>query len=686
MKTSTIILGIILLIALSLSNVTAQDKTLRSKFRQLKEEFATPNEYHTASGAPGHMYWQQKVDYKIDIILDDKNQKLYGEESITYYNNSPDILNYLWLQLDQNMRAQNSLTIQTNEGGIRFRKDNKSKPITVEPSILRRYEKPSYDGGFKIEYVKDINGNNLDYYINHTMMRIDLPENLYPTGSYSFKIKWWYNINDRFKDGGGRSGMEYFPEDGNYIYTIAQFFPRMTVYNEVEGWQNKQFLGSGEFTLPFGNYEVDITVPADHIVGATGELHNPGEVLSTEQIRDLITARNSDKPVIIVNENEARENEKTALSSTKTWTFKAVDVRDFAFASSRKFIWDAMGVKFPERTVMAMSYYPKEGNPLWEEYSTNVVSHTLKTYSRMTFDYPYPVAISVHTNQIGMEYPMICFNGGRPRKDGSYSDATKYSMIMVVLHEVGHNYFPMIVNSDERQWTWMDEGINTFLQGVSQREWEEDYPGWSGHPTSIIRYMSGDRDSYVPIMTNSGSVKNLGANAYNKTAVGLHILRETIMGRKLFDHAFKEYSRRWMFKHPSPEDFFRTMEDASAVDLDWFWRGWFYTTDNVDIAIDDVKHLIKKGKNENEQSETNNYYQIVFKNIGGMLMPLILKFEYEDGSSEVVTVPVEIWRRNHKEVTKIFANKKRAKKIILDPDLETADTNVKNNVWENDDN
>lgn len=680
MKTSIYFLSAILIIALLPSPVSAQDKTVKSKFKQMKEEFTTANVYHTASGAPGHMYWQQKADYKMDIVLDDNTQKIYGEETITYSNNSPDNLEYLWLQLDQNMRAQNSLTAKTSTSYISMREvDGKYVP-RISSQYLMKIIKPAFDGGFRIEYVKEINGNNLDYTINYTMMRIDLPETLKPSDSVSFKIKWWYNINDRMKDGGGRSGMEYFPEDDNYLYTIAQFFPRMTVYNEVEGWQNKQFLGSGEFTVPFGDYEVNITVPSDHILGATGVLQNPSEVLTADQMNRLEKAGNSDKPVIIVSENEAEKKEGIRAGSTKTWSFKAQNVRDFAFATSRKFIWDAMGVKFGDRTVMAMSYYPKEGNPLWEEYSTRVVAHTLKTYSSRTFDYPYPKAISVHTNQIGMEYPMICFNGGRPNKDGSYSDAIKYGMIMVVLHEVGHNFFPMIVNSDERQWTWMDEGINTFLQGETQRVWEENYPGWDGHPSSIVSYMKSDRDKMVPIMTNSESVLNLSANAYHKTAVGLHILRETIMGKELFDHAFKEYSKRWMFKHPSPEDFFRTMEDASAIDLDWFWRGWFYTTDNVDIAITDVKAFVSDVEEDGNTIE-KNFYQISFENIGGMLMPLIVKFEFEDGSYKVVMVPVEIWRKNSKKVTKAFICDKPAVRIILDPDLETADTDVDNNVW-----
>ncbi|MGB2290612.1 MAG: M1 family metallopeptidase, partial [Schleiferiaceae bacterium] len=417
----------------------------------------------------------------------------------------------------------------------------------------------------------------------------DLPSPLRKGQSFSFKIKWWFNINDRM-DIGGRSGYEYFEEDDNYLYTIAQFFPRMAVYNDVEGWQNKQFLGQGEFTLPFGDYKVSITVPTDHVVASTGTLTNASRVLTSAQRARLAKAEKSfDDPVIIVTQDEAIEAEQNKAKSTKTWVFEAENVRDFAFATSRKFIWDAQAVDINGKTTMAMSYYPKEGNPLWEQYSTRVVAHTLKVYSKFTVDYPYEKAISVHTKWIGMEYPMICFNGGRPEADGTYSEGTKYGMIGVIIHEVGHNFFPMIINSDERQWTWMDEGLNTFVQYLTEQEWDHEYPSRRGPAHNIVPYMSGPKEEMVPIMTNSESVLQFGNNAYGKPATALNILRETVMGRELFDYAFKEYSRRWAFKHPSPADFFRTMEDASGVDLDWFWRGWFYTTDHVDIALKDVQ-------------------------------------------------------------------------------------------------
>ncbi len=557
-----------------------------SKFRQLGQEIPTPNVYRTASGAPGHEYYQQRADYDMSITLDDETQRIYGEETITYTNNSPDELRYLWVQLDQNMRAQNSTTQQIKTGGIFNQRGANAQTAFNQLKNNQFYD---FDGGFKLAYVKTTSGANLPYTVNNTMMRVDLPTPLRQGQKFSFKIKWWFNINDRM-DTGGRSGYEYFEEEDNYLYTIAQFFPRMAVYNDVEGWQNKQFLGQGEFTLPFGDYKVDITVPSDHIVASTGELMNASRILSSKQRARLAKAKKSyDDPVIIVTQEEAEAAEKNKATSTKTWTFEAENVRDFAFATSRKFIWDAQAVDISGKTTMAMSYYPKEGNPLWEQYSTRVVAHTLKVYSKFTIDYPYHKAISVHTKWIGMEYPMICFNGGRPEADGTYSEGTKYGMIGVIIHEVGHNFFPMIINSDERQWTWMDEGLNTFVQYLTEQEWDHDYPSRRGPAAKIVPYMSGPKEQIVPIMTNSESILQFGNNAYGKPATALNILRETVMGRELFDYAFKEYSRRWAFKHPTPADLFRTMEDASGVDLDWFWRGWFYTTDHVDIAIKDVQ-------------------------------------------------------------------------------------------------
>ena len=554
----------------------------QNKFRQLDYELPTPNVYRTASGAPGHAYWQNTADYVMNVTLDDENQRIYGIESINYTNNSPDELEYLWIQLDQNVRNPESETYKIQQANIR--------------DGLSLYEYfnlfHTFPGGFNLDYVNDENGNPYTVKVNHTMMRIDLSKPLQSGDSITVNIKWWYTINDRMEIG-GRSGYEYFKEENNYLYTIAQFFPRMAVYSDVTGWQNKQFLGRGEFTLPFGDYDVKLTVPASMVVGATGEIQNTKDVLSSKQMERLEQAKNSDKPVLIVTQEEAIANEKDRTTNTKTWHFKAENVRDYGWCASRKFIWDAQGVQFGDRTVMAMSLYPKEGNPMWEMYSTKAIVLTLETYSKFTFDYPYPVAYSINGKSIGMEYPMICFNGGRTDENGKFTDNVKYRTILVIIHEVGHNYFPMIINSDERQWTWMDEGLNTFLQYQTERAWYDEtgkpFPSRRGPANLIVPYMKGDKRYISPIMTNSESIFQFGNNAYGKPCTALNVLRETVMGPELFDHAFKVYANRWMFKHPSPADFFRTMEDASAVDLDWFWRGWFYTTDHCDVAITGVK-------------------------------------------------------------------------------------------------
>jgi len=734
-------IGLIALLGIFLSAEAQEIKRYgRDTFKQLEEELPTPNTYRTASGAPGHEYWQMKADYDMKIRIDDNAQKLYGEETITYHNLSPDHLEYLWVQLDQNVRARDSQShqIRTQQIGGRISHDQMARMLN------------DFDGGFKIESVTDGSGKKLPHTINYTMMRVDLPRKLAPKGKYVFKIKWWYNINNR-KEIGGRSGCEYFPEDDNWIYTIAQFYPRMALYCDNEGWQNKQFLGRGEFTLTFGDYKVAITVPADHVVGSTGTLQNESSVLTSTQRKRLAKARSATKPIMIVTPEEALEKEKTKSKSSKTWVFQAKNVRDFAFASSRKFIWDGMNQPVKSKNVLCMGYYPKEGNPLWEQYNTKVVAHTIDVYSKFSVDYPYPVAISVHTDRIGMEYPMICFNGGRPEPDGTYSERTKYGLISVVIHEVSHNFFPMIINSDERQWTWMDEGLNTFLQYLTEQEWDRDYPSRRGPARNIVDYMKGDKSNISPIMTNSESVHQFGNNAYGKPATALNVLRETVMGRELFDKAFKTYSERWKFKHPTPADFFRTMEDASAVDLDWFWRSWFYTNDHVDLALTNVEHkqvapmdpvankaamrvdkdnepldisyernktdiketvverdpatrdfyntydplkadALDKEKFEREMDKLSekdkallaaadkHFYQLSFKMMGGIPMPVILEWEFEDGTTEIERIPAEIWLRSD-EVTKLFVKDKMVKAVSLDPYLETADTDVSNNYW-----
>ncbi|HEY0666670.1 MAG TPA: M1 family metallopeptidase [Sphingobacteriaceae bacterium] len=711
-----------------------------NKFEQLGTLLQDPNIYRTASGAPGPQYWQQRADYDIDVELDDNKQQIIGSETITYYNNSPDPLSYLWIQLDENEHDPKNDNRKTGTSSIKEK---------MSASDIQKIIGFNDDLGVKIQKVTDVRNSALKYTINQTMMRIDLPATLKHGEKFVFKIAWRYNIPNRMTIG-GRGGLEYFAQDDNYLYTIAQWYPRMAVYSDFQGWQNKQFIGQGEFALVFGNFKVNITVPADHIIGATGECQNYSQVLSATQLKRWSQAQTAKEPVEVVTLAEARNAMTSKSSSKKTWRYEARNVRDFAFVSSRRLVWDAMATHVDGKRVMAMSYYGPEAYPLYNRYSTKVVAHTLKTYSKHAIPYPYPVAISVEAAN-GMEYPMICFNYGRAEKDGTYTEAIKYGMISVIIHEVGHNFFPMIINSDERQWTWMDEGLNTFLQFLTEQEWDNNYPSQRGPAHKITDYMKLPKDQLEPIMTNSENIINFGPNAYAKPATALNILRETVMGRDLFDYAFKEYSKRWAFKHPTPADFFRTMEDASAVDLDWFWRGWFFSTDPVDISVESVQYYrmntmkpeienavdkknfemsrssVSRDRNkaagapfaiekdtslqdfynrydrfavtDRERKAFQNYYnsltpsekklydsgkhfyEVDFLNVGGLVMPLILEWTFTDGTKETEVIPAYIWRKNENQVTKVFAKDKLVTSLRLDPLRETGDINEENNSW-----
>lgn len=709
----------------------AQQKTWSGKFEQLDQLLPTPNTYRSSSGAPGPAYWQQQADYEIAVTIDDDTQVLSGSETITYSNNSPDVLKYLWVQLDQNIEAEGSIARASTTNGIRD-----SIPARSLATSLGEL----YKGGFIIKSVNDAQGKPLAVLVNNTMMRVDLPKPLKQNEQFVFSIVWSYNINDRMLGGkNGRGGMEYFPEDKNYIYTMAQWFPRMCVFDDYQGWQNKQFLGAGEFALTFGNYKVKITVPSDHIVGATGWLQNPDQVLTREQIDRFQQAQKSyDKQVWIVTQEEAAKKEKEHSRKTSTWIFHADNVRDFAFATSRKFIWDAQAVKLSSRSVLAQSLYSREAVPLWSKESTKAVKNALEVYSERTFDYPYPTAFSVNWVGGGMEYPMISFNGRRPKLDGTYDQRTLEGMVGVIIHEVGHNWFPMIVNSDERQWTWLDEGLNSFMDKETTRLRYPDFDATSGTPKGIVSFMKGDKTQMRPVMAMSDNQStSFGPNGYSKPSAALTLLRETVMGPELFDKAFKEYANRWAFKHPNPGDFFRTMEDASAVDLDWFWRGWFYTTDNVDVTLDEVKWYRVKGTTVDPEKksvkvtkgdltvsggkqgkgddfskgpqeitvlntpetdyrdfrnrvddgairtrlEGKNLYEITLRNTGGLVTPIIIEWTFKDGSKEIEQLPAEIWRMNELEVKKVFLKDKEVVNIVIDPELKTADINTRDNVF-----
>ena len=717
------------LLLLFVCNINAQTQPWQGKFEPIDNMISAPNVYRAASGAPGKAYWQQRADYNIKATLDEKNNTLYGEEIITYYNNSPDDLTYLWVQLEQNVNKKEN----EDFGSI----NNRMKDSITSRKLQFLTRAIDFPAGYTIKHVKDADGNHIKTMVNNTMMKVKLNTVLKSGETTKLSIAWSYPITDRSMYLLSREGYEYFPEDDNTVYLIAHWFPRMAVYNDTEGWQNQQFQKLGEFALEFGDYKVEITVPEDHIVASTGELLNSESVLTKTQLKRLEQAKKSfEKPVMIITQAEAEANEKEKSKKQKTWKFHAKNVRDFAFASSRKFMWDAQAVKLPTNTVMAMSFYPKEGLPVWQEESTKAIMHALEVYSEATFDYPYPVCISVNTSNIGMEFPMISFNGGRPI-NGKISDNAKQGMIGTIIHEVGHNWFPMIVSSDERKWMWMDEGLNTFIH---QRTVAERYPDFNSvTPKSIVPFMSGDQNILRPIMTNSDNelMSQFGANFYLKPTVGLQMLRNSIIGKELFDDAFREYANRWKYKHPNPADLFRTLEDATAVDLDWFYRGWFFTTDVVDMELTAVKWFkvyeehsniedqqntkkVKLSANSNNTNEAakdftegpeivtmistpdkaygqflsrldddeirkqlsgKNIYEVTIKNIGGLVMPITIEWIFKDGTSEIDTLPADIWRRNEYEIQETFIKTKEVSQVKLDPNFEFADTNINNNIF-----
>ena len=742
---------------LSFAAIDQSKGSFEDKFRQLDEVFPSPNLSRPATGEPGPMYWQQRADYKIQIKLNEDTRSVKGSETITYTNNSPLTLKYIWLQLDQNIFAKESINNLTRPWG--------GGDSSVDFSTLRRQNfMDKFEGGFQELSIK-INNKSPNTNLVGTHVRINLEQPLKPGESTSLDIEWAYALVEE-NAVRARNGYETF-EDGNDIFLMAQWYPRVTVFSDYEGWHNKEFIGNGEFTLEFGDFEVDISVPSDHVVSATGVLLNENDVLSPIQKKRMKQARKSEKPMFIITPDEAYDNELEKSTDYKTWSFKAENVRDFAWASSRKFIWDAAGYKQDSKEnplVMAMSFYPKEGEPLWSKYSTEAVMHTMKVYSKYSFDYPYPTAQSVNGPVGGMEYPMITFNGPRTEleDDGTrtYSRSEKEFLIGVVIHEVGHIYYPMIVNSDERQWTWMDEGLNTFVQYLAEQEWDINYRSDRGEPRWMTEFMSSSYQ--VPIMTNSESLLQFGNNAYGKPATALVVLRETILGRELFDQAFREYSVRWKFKRPTPYDFFRTMEEASGVDLDWFWRGWFYSTDHVDIALNNI-HLasldtldpqinlakdrvdfenepliLHDQRNEAAKIETRvterpelldiyneydeftpsdremgdskeiledlydkndsdpewkkkalveaiekdeGYYIFEFSNKGGLVMPIPLEITYEDGTKELIRIPVEIWRKNSKKTKWLKRSKLKITQAVIDPYWEIGDTQIENNYY-----
>ncbi|HUQ65479.1 MAG TPA: M1 family metallopeptidase [Flavitalea sp.] len=633
-----------------------------NKFEPLGTLLPTPNTYRTASGAPGPDYWQQQADYNIQCELNEKDPSITGNETITYHNNSPDILTYLWFQLEENLYSKDrSANYQYNTAV--------PQPITQKDIDKFENDKQQNDYGVNITSITDAAGKKLSFTINRTMMRVDLPIPLQSHQQYVLKIAWHYKLTNRMVYY-GRGGYENFP-DSNNLYTITHWYPRLCQYSDYTGWHNQQYVDK-EFALSFGDFNVQITLPAGHIVGATGECQNYKEVLSPVQYKRWQKAQISNEPLDIVNLEEAKKNERFSSSAKKTWIFKAENVRDFAWTASKKFIWDGMAAYINGKRIMCMSYYAKEAYPLYHEVSTKLIAHTLKFYSSYTFPYPYPVAQSVEASN-GIEFPMICFNYGRAEKDGTVKEKTKHAVVGVIIHEVGHNFFPMIINTDERQWAWMDEGINSFVQYLAEKAWDPDFSSHLGSPSVIAPFMQQPKDTREPVMTYPDNALKYSFSSYIKPAVALHILRETVMGHDRFDTAFKTYSRRWQFKQPTPADFFRTMEDASADDLDWFWRGWFFGNDPCDISIDTVKEF--------SAGAGKYFYQVEMSNKGGLVTPVIIQFNYADSTNEIIRIPAQVWRHNESRLTKSYLWNKKVVSIKLDPEKETGDINETNNVF-----
>ncbi len=694
-------------------------------FQPFTWEWPAANDYRLGSGAPGSEYWQQQADYKIKVQIEPRARKLSGSEMVTYTNNSPVALDYLWLQLDQNLRDPHSVSRQMDQA-----------LELAEFSFKEEASRNSnpFQGGVKLGKVTDKNGVDLSYYVGGTNLRINLEQPLKPGEKIDFNLEWSYKINDAAIE--GRSGCEYFPRDDNFIFEIAQFYPRMCAYTQDKGWQNRPFYGGAEFALEFGNYEVEITMPSNYLVMATGILENEEEVLSKEQRKRLADLEKTPGEVaFIVTPTEAERNETSKAKGEKTWRFRAEQVRDFAFATSKKFVWDAALVDIGGKMVRAQSLYPMEGMPLWDKFATHVVMHTLKVYSRHSIDYPYPHATAVHGPVWGMEYPMICFCGGRPSSNGYYSRTSKYRMIGVIIHEVGHNFFPMIVNSDERRWAWMDEGLNSYLEYLTEREWEPNFPHRRG-PADDIAFSLVLTNARA-IMTNPESIRDNGLISYGKTAAGLNLLRELILEPENFDFAFREYARRWAFKHPEPADFFRTMEDASGQDLDWFWRGWFYGTGNVDFGFGKVRHYsmpmseeLEEANNaypeyvpqevssyyidgkpglkdeytgtkdawdasdsENEKAvkkllenfkaskkESFHVYQVEIKRRGEVVMPIVMQMVYSDGTRSNYRLPAQIWMDGRTKHTHEFRSAREVVAIQIDGLRILPDVDRSNNL------
>ncbi|HEV8176258.1 MAG TPA: M1 family metallopeptidase [Gemmatimonadales bacterium] len=612
-----------------------------SPFRRL--DLPTPNTIRTGTGAAGSDYWQQRVDYVIRASLDTAAQRITGEEHISYTNNSPDTLHYLWLQLDQNL-------FNSSSRGFRlFQQDSRFGTRGAEGGVtLTRVAQPAVPAQKGRAAVPD---SPLKYLVSGTLMKVDLQRPLPPRGRQVLDIAWSFP----FGPNSNRMGLEMI--DGSHVYEVAQWYPRLAVYDDVRGWNTDQYLGQGEFYLEYGSFDVSISVPANMLVAATGTLRNPTQVLTATQRARLTRARNSDSTVIIRGLDEVSDPASRPLSRSgmHTWRFTADSVRDFAWAAARHFVWDAARANGGK--TLAMSFYPPSAEPVWNQ-STQYVRFAVDNYSSW-YRYPYPVAINVNGIEGGMEYPMIVFCHNRTDPQALFS---------VTDHEIGHTWFPMIVGNNERRYAWMDEGFNTFM---NRYNWEKKYPGAynrRGDPGLYIPLaLSGKEESIMTPADRIGG--SLSTTAYTKPGLGLILLRDHIIGRDRFDPAFKQYVTRWAYKHPTPADFFRSIEDGVGEDLSWFWRSWFYTTETLDQTVDSVA------------SDSGSIASRVYlRNAGAMPMPVELELVMDDGTTKQMSLPVEVWYGGNR-YNVLVPEARKVIRVTIDPRKLYPDVRRENNVW-----
>ena len=600
----------------------------------------TGTETRSASGQPGHAYWQNSADYHLNVSLNESKKEITGTADIKYTNNSPDQLSFLWLQLDQNL----------------FAKDSRGNAVVPLSGSRNGAHGETFDGGYTIKSVK-LDGKAVKYTITDTRMQIDLPGELKARGGVA-KISIEYSfVSPEY--GSDRMGVQ--DTKNGKIFTMAQWYPRMCVYDDVMGWNTLPYVGASEFYLEYGDITANITVPANHYVVASGELLNENEVYSKEETNRWNQARNSDKTVMIRPESEIGKNKS---SGTKTWKFKITQARDFAWASSSGFILDAARINLPNgKKSLAISAYPVEsaGEKAWGR-STEYTKAAIEHYSNKWYGYTYPAATNVAGNEGGMEYPGIVF---------CHMDSKGEELWGVTDHEFGHNWFPMIVGSNERVFAWMDEGFNTFINGISTEAFNKgEYYRKKNLGQSGSYFMN---DNLEPIMVGPDNMKerSIAALAYYKPGAGLSILRESILGPEKFDKAFRTYIDRWAFKHPTPWDFFHTMENVSGEELTWFWRGWFFNKWKIDQGVKSAKYIdgdFKKG------------VQVTIENIGQLPVPTTIQLRFKDGTANTVKIPIEVWKRNTEWTFKVDSNKE-IKEVKLDPDSQIPDADLNNNSF-----